>query len=72
MLLRKRARFFTPASGFEVEESSAAAAARQAGHTLAHRDKPELQCRYISLIDIIPTTLNHGYDVELADGKIIE
>ncbi|GJR26310.1 hypothetical protein Tco_1102542 [Tanacetum coccineum] len=37
MLLRKRARFSTPASRFEVEESSAAAAARQAGHTLAHR-----------------------------------
>ncbi|GJS75708.1 putative reverse transcriptase domain-containing protein [Tanacetum coccineum] len=25
-----------------------------------------------SLIDIIPTTLDHGYDVELADDKIIE
>ncbi|GKE40997.1 hypothetical protein Tco_1464402, partial [Tanacetum coccineum] len=25
-----------------------------------------------SLIDIIPTTLDHGYDVELADSKIIE
>ncbi|GKA81754.1 putative reverse transcriptase domain-containing protein [Tanacetum coccineum] len=25
-----------------------------------------------SLIDIIPTTLDHGYDVKLADGKIIE
>ncbi|GJS28763.1 putative reverse transcriptase domain-containing protein [Tanacetum coccineum] len=24
------------------------------------------------LIDIVPTTLNHGYDIELADGKIIE
>nr|GFD42772.1 reverse transcriptase domain-containing protein [Tanacetum cinerariifolium] len=24
-----------------------------------------------SLIDIIPTTLDHGYDVELADGRII-
>ncbi|GJX82242.1 putative reverse transcriptase domain-containing protein, partial [Tanacetum coccineum] len=27
---------------------------------------------FSSLIDIIPTTLDHGYDVELADGKIIE
>ncbi|GKB80475.1 putative reverse transcriptase domain-containing protein [Tanacetum coccineum] len=34
-------------------------------------DKPELQCCYGSLIDIISTTLDHGYDVELADGKII-
>ncbi|GJW33639.1 putative reverse transcriptase domain-containing protein [Tanacetum coccineum] len=25
------------------------------------KDKPELQCRYSSLIDIIPTTLDHGY-----------
>ncbi|GKA21048.1 putative reverse transcriptase domain-containing protein [Tanacetum coccineum] len=34
-------------------------------------DKPELQCCLRSLIDIIPTTLDHGYDIELADGKII-
>ncbi|GKA66689.1 putative reverse transcriptase domain-containing protein [Tanacetum coccineum] len=27
---------------------------------------------FSSLIDIIPTTLDHGYGVELADGKIIE
>nr|GEZ95203.1 hypothetical protein [Tanacetum cinerariifolium] len=27
--------------------------------------------RFSSLIDITPTTLNHNYDVELADGKII-
>ncbi|GJZ69080.1 putative reverse transcriptase domain-containing protein [Tanacetum coccineum] len=27
---------------------------------------------FSSLIDIVPTTLNHGYDIELADGKIIE
>ncbi|GJW34945.1 putative reverse transcriptase domain-containing protein [Tanacetum coccineum] len=26
---------------------------------------------FSSLIDIIPTTLDHGYDVELADGRII-
>ncbi|GKE59104.1 putative reverse transcriptase domain-containing protein [Tanacetum coccineum] len=26
---------------------------------------------FSSLIDIIPTTLDHGYDVELADGKIL-
>ncbi|GJU48339.1 putative reverse transcriptase domain-containing protein [Tanacetum coccineum] len=25
-----------------------------------------------SLFDVVPTTLDHGYDVELADGKIIE
>ncbi|GJW71684.1 hypothetical protein Tco_0128601 [Tanacetum coccineum] len=35
--LQKRARFTAPASRFEVGESSAAAAARQARHTLAHR-----------------------------------
>ncbi|GJV73022.1 putative reverse transcriptase domain-containing protein [Tanacetum coccineum] len=34
-------------------------------------NKPGLQRRYSSLIDITPTTLNHYYDVELADGKII-
>ncbi|GJU70904.1 putative reverse transcriptase domain-containing protein, partial [Tanacetum coccineum] len=27
---------------------------------------------FSSLIDTVPTTLDHGYDVELADGKIIE
>nr|GEX86205.1 hypothetical protein [Tanacetum cinerariifolium] len=27
---------------------------------------------FSSLIDIVPTTLDHCYDVELADGKIIE
>ncbi|GJY50446.1 hypothetical protein Tco_0441293 [Tanacetum coccineum] len=32
------------------------------------RDKPQSKC---SLIDIIPTTLDHGYDVELDDGRII-
>ncbi|GKE38054.1 putative reverse transcriptase domain-containing protein [Tanacetum coccineum] len=26
---------------------------------------------FSSLIDIVPTTLDHGYDVELADGKLI-
>ncbi|GKC27458.1 hypothetical protein Tco_1034752, partial [Tanacetum coccineum] len=35
-LLRKRARFTAPTGRFEVGESSSAAAARQAGHTLAH------------------------------------
>ncbi|GJW32079.1 hypothetical protein Tco_0052111 [Tanacetum coccineum] len=37
MPLQKRSRFTAPDSRFEVEESSAAAAARQARHTLAHR-----------------------------------
>ncbi|GKD08684.1 hypothetical protein Tco_1188369 [Tanacetum coccineum] len=37
MPLRKRARFTAPTGRFEVGESSSAAAARQAGHTLAHR-----------------------------------
>ncbi|GJY59978.1 hypothetical protein Tco_0459870 [Tanacetum coccineum] len=36
MPLLKRAHFTTPTSRFEVGESSSAAAARQAGHTLAH------------------------------------
>ncbi|GJX83983.1 hypothetical protein Tco_0333464 [Tanacetum coccineum] len=36
MPLQKRARFTAPTSRFEVGESSSAAAARQAGHTLAH------------------------------------
>ncbi|GKC92339.1 hypothetical protein Tco_1157781 [Tanacetum coccineum] len=36
MPLRKRARFTAPIGRFEVEESSSAAAARQARHTLAH------------------------------------
>ncbi|GJU43415.1 hypothetical protein Tco_1200681 [Tanacetum coccineum] len=37
MLLRKRACFTTPDSRFEVGESSALAATRQAEHTLSHR-----------------------------------
>ncbi|GKD70563.1 hypothetical protein Tco_1324653, partial [Tanacetum coccineum] len=37
MPLRKRARFTTPTGKFEVGESSSAVAARQTGHTLAHR-----------------------------------
>ncbi|GJS85048.1 hypothetical protein Tco_0751589 [Tanacetum coccineum] len=34
---QKRARFTAPTGRFEVRESSSAAAARQAGHTLAHK-----------------------------------
>ncbi|GJV16979.1 putative reverse transcriptase domain-containing protein [Tanacetum coccineum] len=34
-------------------------------------DKSFLSTAFSSLIDIIPTTLDHGYDVELADGRII-
>ncbi|GKB89756.1 hypothetical protein Tco_0962028 [Tanacetum coccineum] len=37
MPLQKRARFTAPTSRFEVGEGSSAAAARQAGHTLAYR-----------------------------------
>nr|GEU51776.1 hypothetical protein [Tanacetum cinerariifolium] len=37
----------------------------------APKEKPELQCCRSSLIDIIPTTLDHGYDIELPDGRII-
>ncbi|GJY84034.1 hypothetical protein Tco_0497410 [Tanacetum coccineum] len=37
MLLQKRAHFTAPTGRFEVGESSSAATARQAGHTLAHR-----------------------------------
>ncbi|GKD26505.1 hypothetical protein Tco_1232719 [Tanacetum coccineum] len=36
MPIQKRARFTAPTSRFEVGESSSAAAARQAGHTMAH------------------------------------
>ncbi|GJR43572.1 putative reverse transcriptase domain-containing protein [Tanacetum coccineum] len=43
MPLRKRARFTAPTGRFEVRESSSAAAARQARHTLAHRETHELQ-----------------------------
>nr|GEV99791.1 reverse transcriptase domain-containing protein [Tanacetum cinerariifolium] len=35
------------------------------------REKPGLQCRHNSLIYIVPTTLDHDYDVELAYEKII-
>ncbi|GKB79111.1 putative reverse transcriptase domain-containing protein, partial [Tanacetum coccineum] len=35
-------------------------------------DRSFVSTAFSSLIDIIPTTLDHGYDVELADGKIIE
>nr|GEU60551.1 putative reverse transcriptase domain-containing protein [Tanacetum cinerariifolium] len=34
-------------------------------------DKSFVSSAFSSLIDIIPTTLDHGYDVELADGRII-
>nr|GFB89939.1 hypothetical protein [Tanacetum cinerariifolium] len=34
-------------------------------------DRSFIATAFSSLIDIIPTTLDHGYDVELADGKII-
>ncbi|GJR36700.1 putative reverse transcriptase domain-containing protein [Tanacetum coccineum] len=34
-------------------------------------DRSFVSIAFSSLIDIIPTTLDHGYDVELADGKII-
>ncbi|GJX21238.1 putative reverse transcriptase domain-containing protein [Tanacetum coccineum] len=35
-------------------------------------DRSFVSSAFSSLIDIVPTTLDHGYDVELADGKIIE
>ncbi|GKD64753.1 putative reverse transcriptase domain-containing protein [Tanacetum coccineum] len=34
-------------------------------------DRSFVSTAFTSLIDIIPTTLDHGYDVELNDGKII-
>ncbi|GKC07506.1 putative reverse transcriptase domain-containing protein [Tanacetum coccineum] len=34
-------------------------------------DRSFVSITFGSLIDIVPTTLDHGYDVELADGKII-
>nr|GFC73178.1 reverse transcriptase domain-containing protein [Tanacetum cinerariifolium] len=34
-------------------------------------DRNFVSTEFSSLIDIIPTTLDHGYDVELADGRII-
>nr|GEU82669.1 putative reverse transcriptase domain-containing protein [Tanacetum cinerariifolium] len=34
-------------------------------------DKSFVSTAFSSLIDIIPTTLDHGYNVELADGRII-
>nr|GEU51399.1 hypothetical protein [Tanacetum cinerariifolium] len=34
-------------------------------------DKSFVSTAFSSLIDIIPTTLDHGYDIELADGRII-
>ncbi|GJR26532.1 putative reverse transcriptase domain-containing protein [Tanacetum coccineum] len=34
-------------------------------------DRSFVSTAFSSLIDIIPTTLDYGYDVELADGKII-
>ncbi|GKE62303.1 reverse transcriptase domain-containing protein [Tanacetum coccineum] len=35
-------------------------------------DRSFMSTAFSSLIDITPTTLDHYYDVELADGKIIE
>ncbi|GJZ27157.1 putative reverse transcriptase domain-containing protein, partial [Tanacetum coccineum] len=34
-------------------------------------DRSFISTAFSSLMDIIPTTLDHGYDVELADGRII-
>ncbi|GKG27021.1 putative reverse transcriptase domain-containing protein, partial [Tanacetum coccineum] len=34
-------------------------------------DRSFVYTAFSSLIDIIPTTLDHGYDVELADDRII-
>nr|GEW94263.1 putative reverse transcriptase domain-containing protein [Tanacetum cinerariifolium] len=34
-------------------------------------DRSFISSAFSSLIDIIPTTLDHGYDVELANGRII-
>nr|GEY69616.1 putative reverse transcriptase domain-containing protein [Tanacetum cinerariifolium] len=34
-------------------------------------DRSFISTAFISLIDIIPITLDHGYDVELAEGRII-
>ncbi|GJZ42325.1 putative reverse transcriptase domain-containing protein [Tanacetum coccineum] len=34
-------------------------------------DRSFISAAFSTLIDIIPTTLDHGYDVELADGRII-
>nr|GEU92885.1 reverse transcriptase domain-containing protein [Tanacetum cinerariifolium] len=34
-------------------------------------DRSFISTAFSSLIDIIPTTLDHGYDVQLADGRII-
>ncbi|GJU78782.1 putative reverse transcriptase domain-containing protein [Tanacetum coccineum] len=34
-------------------------------------DRSFVSTTFSSLIDIIPTTLDHGYDVKLADGRII-
>ncbi|GJV09451.1 putative reverse transcriptase domain-containing protein [Tanacetum coccineum] len=34
-------------------------------------DRSFVSTAFSTLIDIIPTTLDHGYDVELADGRII-
>ncbi|GKB57640.1 putative reverse transcriptase domain-containing protein, partial [Tanacetum coccineum] len=34
-------------------------------------DRSFVSTAFSSLIDIIPTTLDHGYDIELADGRII-
>ncbi|GJX83985.1 putative reverse transcriptase domain-containing protein [Tanacetum coccineum] len=34
-------------------------------------DRSFVSTAFSSLIDIIPSTLDHGYDVELADGRII-
>ncbi|GKG27027.1 hypothetical protein Tco_0402730, partial [Tanacetum coccineum] len=34
-------------------------------------DRSFISTAFSSLIDIIPTTLDHDYDVKLADGRII-
>ncbi|GJS89819.1 hypothetical protein Tco_1120018 [Tanacetum coccineum] len=63
MPLRKRARFTAPTRRFMVGESSAAVAARQTGHTLAHRVD-------YGFIDTIDASIQGGDMVTSAFGHI--
>ncbi|GJU22964.1 hypothetical protein Tco_1156306 [Tanacetum coccineum] len=64
MPLQKRARFTALASRFEVGESLSADAARQTGHTLAHRV-------YYGFVDIVDASIRDSKDrVMTAVGEV--
>ncbi|GKE11661.1 putative reverse transcriptase domain-containing protein [Tanacetum coccineum] len=59
-------------SGNQCGNGNAPAKVYVVGNARTNPDRSFVSTTFISLIDITPTTLDHYYDVELADRKIIE